>query len=167
MTFAKPIFLYSLIVLLPLVVLFVSWASRRQQAALARLGNPSLVERLSRTVNWRGRRWQTGLWFLALVMLMIALARPQGGQETHEVKQEGIEVMVALDVSNSMLAQDIKPDRLSRAKLEITDLMSRLGGDEVGLVLFSGASFIQFPLTNDYATASTFLDNARPSVISK
>lgn len=83
------------------------------------------------------------------------------------VEQQGIEVMVLLDVSQSMLAQDIKPDRLSRAKMEIADLMTRLGGDEIGLVLFSGASFIQFPLTSDYATARTFLDNARPEVISK
>jgi Ca-activated chloride channel family protein len=83
------------------------------------------------------------------------------------VEQEGIEVMVALDVSRSMLAQDIKPDRLSRAKREIADLMTRLGGDEIGLVLFSGASFIQFPLTSDYGTALTFLDNARPEVISQ
>jgi Ca-activated chloride channel family protein len=74
---------------------------------------------------------------------------------------------VALDVSNSMLAQDIKPDRLSRAKMEIADLMTRLGGNEIGLVLFSGASFIQFPLTADYNTAMTFLDSARPQVISK
>src|SRR5262245_28570805 len=135
MTFAKPIFLYSLILLLPLLVLFVREASRRQQAAMDRLGNPTLVKRLSSTVNWRGRRWHMGLWFLSLVLLIIALARPQWGTETQEMKQEGIEVMVALDVSNSMLAQDIKPDRLSRAKLEIGDLMNRLGGDEVGLVL--------------------------------
>jgi Ca-activated chloride channel family protein len=84
-----------------------------------------------------------------------------------EVEQEGIEVMVALDVSQSMLAQDIKPDRLSRAKMEIADLMTRLGGDEIGLVLFSGASFVQFPLTSDYGTALTFLNNARPEVISR
>ncbi len=167
MTFANPIFLYSLVLLLPLMALFFLWASRRREAALARLGNPSLVQRLSATVNWRGRRWRNLLWFVALVMLMISLARPQWGTETREVEQEGIEVMVALDVSNSMLAQDIKPDRLTRAKLEIADLMTRLGGDEIGLVLFSGASFIQFPLTSDYATARTFLDNARPEVISK
>jgi len=167
MTFANPIFLYSLVLLLPLMALFFLWASRRREAALARLGNPSLVQRLSATVNWRGRRWRNLLWFVALVMLMISLARPQWGTETREVEQEGIEVMVALDVSNSMLAQDIKPDRLTRAKLEIADLMTRLGGDEIGLVLFSGASFIQFPLTSDYATARTFLDNARPEVISR
>jgi Ca-activated chloride channel family protein len=107
------------------------------------------------------------LWFVALTTLVISLARPQWGSQVQEVEQQGIEVMVALDVSNSMLAQDVKPDRLSRAKLEIADLMTRLGGDEIGLVLFSGASFIQFPLTSDYATARTFLDNARPEVISR
>jgi Ca-activated chloride channel family protein len=147
--------------------LFVMWAARRREAALARLGNPSLVARLSSSVNWRGRRWRTVLWFFALAGLLISLARPQWGTEMQVVEQQGIEVMVALDVSNSMLAQDIKPDRLSRAKLEIADLMTRLGGDEIGLVLFSGASFVQFPLTSDYATARTFLDNARPEVISK
>ena len=75
--------------------------------------------------------------------------------------------MVALDVSNSMLAQDIKPDRLTRAKMEISDLMDKLDGDEIGLVLFSGASFIQFPLTNDYDTARSFLESASPSSISR
>ena len=166
MTFAEPVFLYGLI-LLPLMFLFVLWAAQRREAALARLGNPSLVRRLSSSVNWRGRRWRTVLWFVALTALIISLARPQWGSEAQLVEQQGIEVMVALDVSNSMLAQDLKPDRLSRAKLEIADLMTRLGGDEIGLVLFSGASFVQFPLTSDYATARTFLDNARPEVISK
>ena len=98
--------------------------------------------------------------------LLVALARPLWGTVTETVEQEGVEVMVALDVSRSMLAQDIKPDRLSRAKMEVADLMARLDGDEIGLVLFSGASFVQFPLTSDYATAMTFLDNARPEVIS-
>jgi len=149
------------------MILFVLWAARRREAALARLGNPDLVRRLTSSVNSRGRRWRTVLWFVALTALIISLARPQWGSEAQVVKQQGIEVMVALDVSNSMLAQDVKPDRLSRAKLEIADLMTRLGGDEIGLVLFSGASFVQFPLTSDYATARTFLDNARPEVISK
>lgn len=166
MTFARPIFLYGLI-LVPLMGAFLLWAKRQRQADLARLGSPSLVERLSSSVNWRGRRWRDVLWLVVLALVLLALARPQWGVETHMVEQEGIEVMVALDVSESMLAQDIKPDRLSRAKMEIADLMSRLGGDEIGLVLFSGASFVQFPLTSDYATARTFLDNARPEVISR
>jgi Ca-activated chloride channel family protein len=166
MTFVHPVFLYGLL-LLPLAGLFLWWARRRRERDLARLGNPVLVQRLSSTVNWRGRRWKDALWLLVLAALLVALARPQWGSVTEVVEQEGIEVMVVLDVSNSMLAQDVKPDRLSRAKMEISDLMERLGGDEIGLVLFSGASFVQFPLTSDYATARTFLDNARPQVISR
>ena len=167
MTFAKPEFLLALIILLPTMALFFLWFRGRQKAAIKRLGNPELIKRLSAGVNWRGRRWMTGLWFATLILILIALARPQWGVEEETFEQKGVQVMVALDVSQSMLAEDIKPNRLSRAKLEITDLMTRLGGDEVGLVLFSGASFIQFPLTSDYGTARTFLDNARPGVISK
>jgi Ca-activated chloride channel family protein len=166
MTFARPEFLYGLL-LLPLAGLFLIWARRRRAAHVARLGNPTLVERLSRTVNWRGRRWRDALWLVVMALSIVALARPQWGTVERMVEQDGIEVMVALDVSQSMLAQDIKPDRLSRAKMEIADLMGRLGGNEIGLVLFSGASFIQFPLTSDYATARSFLDNARPEIISR
>jgi len=95
------------------------------------------------------------------------LARPQWGSEVQQVERRGVQIMLALDVSNSMLAEDIKPNRLARAKLEIVDLMGHLSGDEVGLVIFSGASFIQFPLTFDYATARTFLEYASPDIISR
>ena len=166
MTFVKPVFLYGLI-LIPLLGAFLWWARRRRQADLARLGDPGLVQRLSNSVNWRGRRWRDGLWLVVLALILFSLARPHWGTVTRMVEQEGIEVMVAMDVSQSMLAQDIKPDRLSRAKMEIADLMARLGGDEIGLVLFSGASFVQFPLTSDYSPARSFLDNARPDVISR
>ena len=81
--------------------------------------------------------------------------------------RRGVQVMVALDVSRSMLAQDMKPTRLGRAKLEISDMISQLDGDEVGIVLFSGASFIQFPLTSDYATARTYLNHASPDSITR
>ena len=107
------------------------------------------------------------LWFIALGMFIIAIARPQWGAEVREVNQEGLQVVIALDVSQSMLAEDIKPTRLERAKLEIADLMEKLDGDEVGLVLFSGASFVQVPLTSDYYTALTYLDNANPNLISR
>lgn len=167
MSFAQPEYLTAIIIVLPLLGLFLAWAARQRQAALRRLGNPTLIERLGAQVNRPGRRWQAALWLAAVTLVLVALARPQWGAETQEVERQGVQVMVALDVSSSMLAEDIKPSRLERAKLEIADLMRRLGGDEVGLVLFSGASFIQFPLTSDYATAQSFLDDARPSVISK
>ena len=166
MTFAKPQFLF-LFFLLPLLALFWLWANNRRREAMARLGDPALVQKLQQGVNENGRRWQTILWFLAFAFFIIALARPQWGSEVQAVEQEGLQVMVALDVSNSMLAEDIKPNRLARAKLEISDLMDRLHGDEMGLVLFSGASFIQFPLTSDYTTARAYLDSAGPQSISR
>lgn len=166
MTFAQPQFLYGLF-LIPLLMLFLIWSSYRRRVAIARLGDPLLVAKLSADVNWRGRRWQLALWLLAAALLTFALARPQWGSEVQVVERQGVQIMVALDISKSMLAEDIKPNRLSRAKLEISDLMSRLDGDDVGLVLFSGASFIQFPLTSDYATARSFLVSANPDVISR
>jgi Ca-activated chloride channel family protein len=166
MTFANPTILWALL-LVPLALLFLGWAERNRKAAIQQLGDPSLIQRLSLSVNWSGRKWQTRLWLIALTLTLIALARPQWGSEVQVVEQEGVQVMVALDVSKSMLAQDIKPDRLTRAKMEISDLMDRLDGDEIGLVLFSGASFIQFPLTNDYDTARSFLESAGPNSISR
>lgn len=166
MTFAKPTFLYFL-ALVPLFAIFLVWANNRRKADLSRLGDRTLIDRLSAGINWQGRRWRSVLWLVALTLIIVALARPQWGSEVQTINQEGLQVMVALDVSQSMLTEDIKPNRLERAKLEISDLMDRLNGDEIGLVLFSGASFIQFPLTSDYNTARMYLDGANPSVISR
>ena len=153
--------------MLPLVALFLLWARRKQRNSINALGNNELIARLSADTNWRGRRWRTFLRLLSLSFLVIALARPQWGSEVREIEQEGLQVMVALDVSQSMLAEDIKPTRLDRAKLEIADLTERLDGDEIGLTLFSGASFVQVPLTSDYLTALNYLDSAGPGVISR
>lgn len=166
MTFAHPQLLI-LLTLIPAFLFFVAWANKQRKAQLEKLGDRRLIDRLSDTVNWTGRRWKIALWFVALTLIVIAAARPQWGTEVQAVDQEGLQVMVALDVSNSMLAADIKPTRLDRAKLEISDLMNKLNGDEIGLVLFSGASFIQFPLTSDYTTARNYVQSADPSVISR
>lgn len=166
MTFAQPFYL-TLLALLPAAALFMRWADRQRDKALARLGDRTVVNRLLGHINWRGRAWRNGLWFFAVAMLIVALARPQWGSTVQQIEQEGLQVMVALDVSSSMLAEDLKPNRLERAKLEISDMMERLNGDEVGLVLFSGASFIQFPLTSDYMTARTYLASAGPQTISR
>ena len=164
--FGEPQNLYGL-ALAPLMILFLWYARVRRRAALARLGDQTLMGRLTESVNRRGRRWRSMLWVAALVMLLIGIARPQWGTEVNVIEQKGLQLMVALDISESMLAQDMKPDRLTRAKLEMLELVSRLRGDEVGLVLFSGASFIQFPLTFDYSTAQIFLEGANPSLISR
>ena len=166
MTFGAPQFLY-LLAAIPLLMLFLWWAWGRRTRALRWIGDPGLVERLGLTVGRRVRGLRLALWFIGITLLIVALGRPQWGSDIEIVEQSGVQVMVALDISRSMLAQDLKPTRLDRAKLEISDLVSRLDGDEVGIVLFSGASFIQFPLTSDYATARTYLGHASPNAITR
>lgn len=166
MSFAQPIFLYAL-VLIPFAILFLAWAERERRNAFARIGQPNLVARLAANVNVRGRYAKCALWLVALTLLLITLARPQWGETKTSAPQKGVQVMVALDVSKSMLAEDLKPNRLERAKMEISDLMIRLKGDEIGLVPFSGASFILFPLTSDYNTARSFLETANPNIVSR
>ncbi|MDP6454810.1 MAG: VWA domain-containing protein, partial [SAR202 cluster bacterium] len=166
MTFGQPDLLYFLIAL-PVAAGALYWSLKKRSSDILRIGNADLIARLYASVNRRGRKAKLGLWFVALALVVVALSRPQWGSETEIIEQEGSQVMIALDISNSMLAEDIKPNRLTRAKLEISDLMSKLGGDEVGLVLFSGAAFIQFPMTFDYTTARSFLENAHPGMISR
>ena len=166
MDFAQPNFFYCFVPLL-IVGLMLAFLAKRKKAALAKLGVPELIARLSATVNHTGRRWKMILWFIALGFLIISMARPRWGSQVEYVERRGVEIMVALDVSDSMLAEDLKPSRLARAKLEISELMDRLEGNALGLVLFSGAAFVQFPLTSDFATARNFLEAANPKVISR
>ncbi|MDM8529391.1 VWA domain-containing protein [Anaerolineales bacterium HSG24] len=167
MDFAEPTyFMYCIFPLLFLAgVVFL--LHKHHNALIKRLGSPELINQLSATVNWSGRRWKNWLWFAALVMLMITLARPRWGVQSEYVERQGVEIMVALDISKSMLAEDLKPNRLDRAKLEISELMEVLIGNDLGLVLFSGAAFVQFPLTSDFTTARSFLDSAHPGIISR
>ncbi|MEE3253071.1 MAG: VWA domain-containing protein, partial [Nitrospinota bacterium] len=95
---------------------------------------------------------------LTFLFLFIALTRPQWGYQWEDYKQEGVDIIIALDVSRSMLAKDIKPTRLERAKRKISDLLNMLKGDRIGLVAFAGTSFVQCPLTLDYAAARIFLN---------
>lgn len=166
MNFAEPIYLicFGPLLLLALLVVFLN---KRKDAAIARLGAPQLIAKLSATVNWSGRRWQTILFFTALALVIIALARPRWGSRIEYIERQGVEIIVAMDVSQSMLAEDLKPNRLARAKLEISELMDRLEGNELGLVVFAGAAYVQFPLTSDFATARFFLESAHPGMISR
>lgn len=166
MTFARPAVLW-LLALVPLAAALVAWSGARQLRALARLGDAALVDRLLAPDARRARRWRDALWPAALGMAIFALARPQWGRAVQLVEQHGNQVVVVLDVSASMLAGDVKPSRLARAKAEIGRLFELLPDDEVGLVLFAGASFVQLPLTADHATARGFLDAAQPAVISR
>ena len=166
MNFGAPEYLFTLFAL-PALMILVGWGLARRAAAMQRIGDPILIKRLSMAVSRPMRILRLVLWFAGVALIIVALARPQWGSDIEIVEQRGVQIMVALDISRSMLAQDLTPTRLDRAKLEISDLISRLSGDEVGIVLFSGASFIQFPLTSDYATARTYMQNASPWAISR
>lgn len=166
MNFAESQRLIWFLVLAVAVLLWV-WASWQRRRLVGRLGDAVLVGQLWDGVWENGRFFRYLLWFIATALTIVALARPQWGAVEEEIEQQGVQLMIALDISPSMLAEDLQPNRLRRARQDIADLLDLLGGDEVGLVLFSGAAFIQFPLTTDYNTARSYLDSANPGMISR
>ncbi len=165
MRFAYPGYLHVLW-LIPVFLVFFLWVSKLRQRSLELFGESHLVTKLSRTVSRRRQRVKMALILLILLFLGIAIARPQIGTHAVPVKTEGIDLVFALDTSLSMLAEDIKPNRLERAKHEIAALMDKLHGDRVGIVIFAGTSFIQCPLTFDYSAAKLFLDAVDTNSIS-
>jgi Ca-activated chloride channel family protein len=155
------------LMLLPLLALLGLWLARadaRRAADMAALGMPTLSAPAPDLRQRRRLRWRL---IGGLALLLLALARPQWGNQSETVQREGRQVIVALDVSQSMLAGDMAPDRLSRAKLEIQALVDAMAGDQIGLVLFSGAAFTQVPLTVDQGMLFGLLEEARPGLISR
>jgi Ca-activated chloride channel family protein len=162
--FGFPLGLYAYLMLPVLVVVF--WfAHQRRRQAMARFGELALVRQLSRTVSHHGRNAKMLLLLGALAMLVTGLGRPQFGTRVETVRREGNDIIVAIDLSNSMLAEDLAPNRLERAKLAVARLIDRLRGDRVGLVAFAGGAFVQSPLTIDYAAARLFLNAMDPGIM--
>ena len=164
MTWLHPDHLWTLVTV-PLVVALFVWAAWQRHEALRRFGDAPLVARLTAAVSPRRRRWKAALVALGVALVALALAGPRYGTKLREVQREGVDLVIALDVSLSMQAEDVAPSRLDRAKNEIKGLLSELRGDRVGLVLFAGDAFIQCPLTIDYSAVRLFLDVAEPSLI--
>lgn len=135
---------------------FIIWRERLRRRRLLQLGDQQLINALT-NVNSRSRLWKQICWLTALTCIILALARPVWGETLTLIEQEGISVFIVLDVSNSMNAQDITPSRLERAKLIAIELASQLNGNQIGLILFAGSAFVQFPLTTDTTSAITFL----------
>lgn len=156
--------LYLLLALIPLAWLLVRLVRRRerrlQQLADAAVLPVLIPHRLTERIRTRNV-----LWLAAFALAFIALARPQWGFHWQEVRRRGLDVMVVLDTSRSMLAEDIKPNRLQQAKWGIRDLMKQLKGDRLGLVAFAGSSFLSCPLTIDYAAFAMTLDDVRVGTI--
>ncbi len=149
----------------PIVAALSLYAAWRRRALQVRFGDIALVRKLSRSVSGRRRRYKASIMVTAVALLSLALAGPQVGMQLREIKREGIDLVIALDVSASMLAEDVAPNRLGRARNEIKRLLSDLRGDRIGLVVFAGDAFIQCPLTTDYGAIRLFLDVANPDLL--
>ena len=142
------------------------YSIRKHKQRLAKFGNPSLIHQLSPMTSKR-RGWiKFVLAELVLLLLILIIARPQVGSKIATSKErEGIETIIALDISNSMLAEDVAPSRLEKSKLIVENLMNKFSEDKIGLIVFAGDAFVQLPITSDYVSAKMFLDNINPSLI--
>jgi Ca-activated chloride channel family protein len=151
----------------PVAVLFFVFAWRRRRRALERFAEARLLPVLTPDLDERRRQGQAALLVAAIGLLALALAGPRWGFHWEEVRREGVDLIVALDTSRSMLAADVKPNRLQRAKLAVQDLIKNLKGDRVGLVAFAGSAFVQCPLTLDYEAFSESLRAVDVGIIPK
>lgn len=163
--FANPHVLWLLVVVLLLVLLY-QWGRYMSKKSLARFGDVNLLRALTDGVSKQKPRMKFVLQVVALVCLIVAGARPQFGSKLQNVKKEGIEVMVCLDISNSMLAEDIAPNRLEKSKRMLSRLLDQMENNQVGLVVFAGDAVVQLPITNDYVSAKMFLESISPENIS-
>jgi Ca-activated chloride channel family protein len=164
--FANPGFLY-LLLLLPVVILLYIINEIRKKRALKRLGNIELVGTLVPEMSRIRPLIKFILQLIALSAGIIMLSRPQFGSKIEDIKKQGVEVIIALDVSNSMLAEDIQPDRLTRAKQAIFRLVDDLDNDKIGLIVFAGDAYTQIPVTTDYISAKMFLSTISPDMVPK
>ncbi len=154
--FANPEYLYALYIIPVIIVLY--WLYRKNRTKLLEsFSEKKLHNILFPSFSGLKNTFKFGLVIISLILLIIAAANPQVGTKMEEVKQTGIDVFILLDVSNSMRAEDIKPNRLEKAKFQIGSLINRLRGDRIGLIIFAGEAYVQIPLTTDYSAANLFL----------
>ena len=164
--FEEPAYLY-LLLLLPFLAAFYLYSNYRRRKAIRRFGDSELLAYLMPDVSKYRPDIKFWLTFFAIGLFAVLLARPQFGSKLETVKRQGVEVMIALDISNSMLAQDVQPSRLAKAKRLIAQLVDKMQNDKVGMIVFAGDAFTQLPITSDYISAKMFLESIDPSLISK
>ncbi len=154
--FANPEYLYLLLLLIPFVIaIYYDFIIRKK--LMKNFADEKILKSLSPAKSRLKYFLKSGLMFFSFLFLILAIANPQIGTKIEEVKQVGIDVYILLDVSNSMAAEDIRPNRLEKAKFDIQNLISKLQGDRIGLIIFAGRAYVQFPLTTDYSAANLFL----------
>ena len=145
-----------------LLFLLMFWWKKR---ALSKFSSPEMLKHLAPMLSTGKPVFKFVFFRLALFFLTIALVNPQIGSKMTEVKQEGIDLMIAIDVSNSMLSEDIKPNRLERARRGIAQLIDKLYGDRVGIIVFAGDAYVQLPITTDFSAARMFLNTITTDIV--
>jgi Ca-activated chloride channel family protein len=150
--FANPEYLY-LLLMLPVLILFFIFSEYRKSRTIRKLGDETLVKRLLPDLSKYRPSVKFFIQLIAVFLVIIMLARPQFGSKIEQIKRQGVEVIIALDVSNSMLAEDIQPSRLERAKQAISRLVETLENDKIGLIVFAGDAYTQIPVTTEIGRA--------------
>lgn len=156
--FAHPEYL-MLLLLVPVFFVMQVVIQKLRERRIRKFGDETLVRQLMPSYSTAKQWWRVSLFSAGFIFLVLALARPQTGSKIKEYKTEGAEIIIALDVSNSMLAEDYSPNRLERAKLAVSKLVDNLRNDRIGLVIFAGKPFVQLPVTADFVSAKMFLNS--------
>jgi Ca-activated chloride channel family protein len=164
--FANIEYLWGLL-LIPLLALFFVWSRISRRRALKKFGQQEILGQLMPYSSGTRPVVKFIILMLALVFFIVGIARPQFGSKLKTEKREGVELMIALDVSNSMMAEDIQPNRLERAKRAISRLVDRLKDDKIGLIVFAGDAYTQLPITTDYNSAKLFLNSVNTQIVPK
>ena len=151
--------------MVPVAALFFVLSAKARARAMRNFARETVLPEIAGSFDEKKVRFRNFLMVLALLFMVLGLMRPQWGYQWQEIKRQGIDIMIALDTSNSMLAEDVKPNRLKRSKLAIKDLVKKLKGDRIGLIAFSGTAFLQCPLTLDYDGFLMSLDDVDVSTI--
>lgn len=162
--FAHPEYLFLLFLIPVLIGIFI-YTGIKKRRNIRKFGNPDLLKELMPNVSFIRPQVKFYLQLLAITFLIIVLAQPQFGTKVENVKRQGIEVMIAMDVSNSMMAQDIQPSRLDKAKQVFSKLVDGMSNDKVGLIVFAGDAYTQLPITVDYVSAKMFLSSISPQLV--
>ena len=162
--FEDPSYLW-LLWLIPVLVLVRLAGWRRRRARLKKLGDPELLKQLMPNISKYRPTVKFVLLLAALALVIVMVARPQMGSKISHDKRHGIETIICLDISNSMLAQDVAPSRLDKSKMLIENLVDNFNNDKIGLIVFAGDAYVQLPITADYVSAKMFLQNINPGLI--
>ncbi len=164
MQFGKLFYIHGIWIVIA-VALFLFWTFKRRHTLLRLFAQSEMLKQITEHVNIQKQKYKAALLVLTLLFIVFALIQPKWGYHWEKIKRRGIDVIVAIDVSRSMLADDIKPNRLDRAKREILDLIQMMSGDRIGLIAFAGTAFVQCPLTLDYGACRMFVDELNPTLI--